>query len=116
MSERKHGGDPSVARARACGARMWVTRSADLSVRVEESNTELIPHWAVTDPDKGWQILVRIEGPGVEPEARGALDGWEATPHQRLERLLRTGLLLTDDELRLIHAPHGETSGWLKFP
>jgi hypothetical protein len=23
---------------------------------------------------------------------------------------------VTDDELRLIHAPRGETSGWLKFP
>jgi hypothetical protein len=95
--------------------------SVDLSVRVEESDTELTPHWAVTDPDKGWQILVRIEAPGVEPEARGALKGWEATSHQRLERLLRetgvpTGLLLTDSELRLIHAPGSETSGWLKFP
>jgi hypothetical protein len=93
----------------------------DLSVRVEESNTDLTPHWAVTNPDKGCQILVRIEGPGVDPEARGALEGWEATPHQQLERLLRetgvpTGLLLTDGELRLIHAPRGETSGWLKFP
>jgi hypothetical protein len=27
-----------------------------------------------------------------------------------------TGLLVTDRELRLIHAPRGETSGWLKFP
>jgi hypothetical protein len=73
------------------------------------------------DPDKGWQILVRIEEPGVEPERRGALQGWEATPHQQLERLLRetgvpTGLLLTDGELRVIQAPRGETSGWLKFP
>ena len=94
---------------------------ADLSVRVEESNTDLTPHWAVADPDKGWQILVRIEGHGVDPEQRGALEGWEATPHQQLERLLRetgvsTGLLLTDGELRFIHAPRGETSGWLKFP
>jgi hypothetical protein len=103
------------------GAPGGPTLPAELFVRVEESNTELMPHWAVTDPDKGWQILVRIEGPGVKPEARGALDGWEATPHQRLERLLRetgvpTGLLLTDGELRFIQAPRGETSGWLKFP
>jgi hypothetical protein len=47
--------------------------------------------------------------------------GWEATPHQRLERLckdrqVRTGFLVTDGELRLIHAPRGETSGWLRFP
>src|ERR1019366_1275402 len=91
------------------------------SVRVEESSTELTPHWAVTDPDKGWQILVRIEGPGVEPDSRKALEGWEATPHQQMERLLRetgvpTGLLLTDGELRFIQAARGETSGWLKFP
>jgi hypothetical protein len=95
--------------------------SADLSVRVEESNTELTPHWAVTDPDKGWQLLLRMESPGVEPDTRGALEGWEATPHQQMERLLRetgvpTGLLLTDGELRFIQAPHGETSGWLRFP
>ena len=94
---------------------------ADLSVRIEENATDLTPHWAVVDPGKGWQILVRIEGSGVDPEQRGALEGWEATPHQQLERLLRetgvpTGLLLTDGELRLIHAPRGETSGWLKFP
>jgi hypothetical protein len=94
---------------------------ADLSVRVEESNTDLAPHWAVADPDKGWQLLVRIEDRGVDPEQRGALEGWEATPHQRLERLLReagvpAGLLLTDSELRIIHAPRGETSGWLRFP
>jgi hypothetical protein len=54
-------------------------------------------------------------------EARGALEGWEATPHQRLERLLRetgvpTGLLITDGALRFIQAPRGETSGWMSFP
>jgi hypothetical protein len=92
-----------------------------LSVRAEESDTDLVPHWAVTDAANGWQILVRIEGRGVSPEARRALTGWEATAHQQLERLLRetgvpTGILVTDDELRLIHAPRGETSGWLKFP
>jgi hypothetical protein len=89
--------------------------SADLSVPVEESDTDLTPHWAVTDPENSWQILVRIEESGVEPETRRALKGWEATPHQQLERLLRetgvpTGILLTDGELRVIYAPHGETS------
>lgn len=93
----------------------------DLSVRLPENETTLAPHWAIAAPDGGWQMLVRLEDPGVEPDKRGALEGWEATPHQRLERLLRdtgipTGLMLTDEELRLVHAPHGETSGWLAFP
>jgi len=93
----------------------------DLSVTLPEINTTLTPTWAVREPDGGWQMLVRIEAPGVEPDERRALEGWEATPHQRLERLLRetgvpTGLLITDHHLRLIHAPRGETSGWLSFP
>ena len=107
--------------AQVAGAPDGPALPADLSIRVEETATDLAPHWAVSEPDKGWQILVRLEGPGVDPDHRGALEGWEATPHQQLERLLRetgvpTGLLLTDGELRLIHAPRGETSGWLKFP
>jgi len=93
----------------------------DLSAWLPESETRLAPHWAVQSPDGGWQLLIRLEAPNVAPDARGALDGWEATPHQRLERLLReigvqTGLLLTDKELRVVHAPRGETSGWLSFP
>ncbi|WP_333673410.1 hypothetical protein, partial [Elioraea tepidiphila] len=93
----------------------------ELSVTLPEIDTTLAPTWAVREPDGGWQMLVRIEAPGVDPDARGALEGWEATPHQRLERLLRetgvpTGLLLTDHHLRLVHAPRGETSGWLAFP
>jgi hypothetical protein len=107
--------------AQVAGAPGGPTLPGHLFVRVDESDTELSPHWAVTEPEMGWQILVRMERPGVAPEKRGALEGWEATPHQQMERLLRetgvqTGLLLTDGELRLIHAPHGETSGWLKFP
>lgn len=92
-----------------------------LSAHLPESDTTLAPTWAVREPDGGWQMLVRAEAPGVDPDARGALAGWEATPHQRLERLLRetgvpAGVLLTDRHLRLIHAPRGETSGWLAVP
>ncbi|MBN9562778.1 MAG: N-6 DNA methylase [Alphaproteobacteria bacterium] len=93
----------------------------ELVVDLADTATTLAPSWAVADPDGGWQLLVRIEALGVDPDERGALAGWEATAHQRFERLLRetgvpTGLLLTDGELRLIHAPRGETSGWLAFP
>jgi hypothetical protein len=93
----------------------------ELSLRIDESDTEIAPHWAVVEPDGGWQILIRIESAGVNPDERGAIQGWEASPHQRLERLLRekevpTGLLITDEELRFIYAPRGETSGWMCFP
>jgi N-6 DNA Methylase len=92
-----------------------------LFLKVEESETEIAPDWAVAAPEGGWQILVRIEGAGVSPDERGALAGWEATPHQRFERLLREkqtaiGVLATDDDLRVVYAPRGETSGWMTFP
>jgi hypothetical protein len=95
-----------------------------LSLRLPEHDTTLSPDWAVADPSGGeqpWQLLVRLEGPGVDPDQRGALGGWEATPHQRFERLLRescvsAGLMVTDKDIRLVYAPKGETSGWLAFP
>ena len=75
--------------AQVAGAPGGPALPEDLILKVEESDTEIAPHWAVVDPDGGWQILVRIEAPGVRPDERGALAGWEATPHQRFERLLR---------------------------
>src|ERR1700733_2463603 len=107
--------------AQVAGAPGGSTLPGELSVLLPESETYLTPTWAVALPGGGWQLLVRAEAAGIAPDTRGALIGWEATPHQRLERLLRetgvpTGLLLTDHELRLVHAPRGETSGWLSFP
>jgi hypothetical protein len=96
----------------------------ELLVRLPEHDTTLAPTWAVAELGDGkqrWQLLVRVEAEGVDPDKRGALDGWEATPHQRFERLLRdtgvfAGLMVTDKALRLIYAPSGETSGHLTFP
>ena len=108
----------------------------ELLVALPEHGTTLRPTWAVAelgDGDRPWQLLVRIEVPGVDPDARNALDGWEATPHQRFERLLRdtgvfAGLLISErderkdgevryyPEFRLIYAPRGETSGHQSFP
>jgi hypothetical protein len=108
----------------------------ELLVALPEHGTTLRPTWAVSelgDGDRRWQLLVRIEAPGVDPDARNALDGWEATPHQRFERLLRdtgvfAGLLISErderkdgeiryyPEFRLIYAPRGETSGHQSFP
>ncbi|MGH8318113.1 MAG: Eco57I restriction-modification methylase domain-containing protein [Steroidobacteraceae bacterium] len=97
---------------------------AELLVSLPEHETVLQPTWAVAelgDIGQRWQLLVRIESAGVDPDARGSADGWEATPHQRFERLLRdtgvhAGVLITNRLLRLIHAPRGETSGYLTFP
>jgi hypothetical protein len=110
--------------------------SNDLYVKLPEHDTTLSPTWAVRElgaADQRWQLLIRVEPPGIDPDARGAADGWEATPHQRFERLLRetgvfAGLLVSEKkqtqdgegryspELRLIYAPRGETSGHLTFP
>jgi hypothetical protein len=107
-----------------------------LFVALPEHRTALVPTWAVAELGEGeqrWQLLVRVETSGIDPDARGVLDGWEATPHQRFERLLRdtgvfAGLLITEreeridediiyhPELRLVYAPRGETSGYLTFP
>ncbi len=106
---------------RVAGAPRGPPVPEDLVRVLPEHDTVLEPHWAVAGIDGGWQLLVRVEAPGIGPDARGALGGWEATPHQRFERLLREteipiGVLFTDNELRLVYAPRGETSGWLPFP
>jgi len=46
--------------------------------------------------------------------------GWHASPHARLERLLRethtpAGLLVSPEAIRLLYAPRGESSGHLTF-
>jgi hypothetical protein len=108
-------------KARVAGAPGGPPLPENLCKVLPEYDTVLEPHWAVAGVDSGWQLLVRVEAPGVKPDARGALAGWEATPHQRFERLLREtqvpiGVMITDNELRLVHAPSRETSGWIAFP
>ncbi len=48
-------------------------------------------------------------------------NGWDATPQQRFERLLKEtehpiGLLFNGSQLRLVHAPRGESSGHITLP
>jgi len=72
-----------------------------------------------------WQLLVRVCEPGEDFDlvTRGrsrANGGLEASPHGRMERLLRhtgvaAGLLFNGTALRLVSAPRGESSGWLDF-
>lgn len=95
-----------------------------LLVSLPEHGTTLAPTWAVAELGQNghrWQLLIRVEAAGIEPDGRAQLDGWEASPHQRFERLLKdtgvfAGLLVTDRQLRLVYAPRGETSGYLSFP
>jgi hypothetical protein len=94
----------------------------ELRISLRDHDTLLEPTMAVKAPGgDGWQLLVRVEPEDIELDRRGALSGWEATPHQRFERLLResgvgAGILIGDRELRLITAPKGETSGWITWP
>lgn len=95
-----------------------------LTIRLPDLDATLEPTWAVkarVGSYDGYQLLVRLEAAGVEPDTRRALTGWEATPQERLERLLRetgvyAGLLITDKEIRLVYAPPGESSGHQAFP
>lgn len=70
----------------------------------------------------GFQGLVRIvDGDDIDGPLRDAPDGWHASLHARLERLLREtglelGLLLTPKRLRLLYVPRGETPAHADFP
>ena len=100
---------------------------------LRDGETLLAPSWAVQAAGGGvHQLLVRIEAPDLVLDRRGTLDGWEATAHQRFERLLRetgitAGVLIGAGEtgrgddpiepvLRLLVAPRGEMAGWLSWP
>ena len=95
-----------------------------LEIALPELQVVLSPTWAVpdeNDTDAAWTMLVRVEDRGADldkPPDDGA--GWNATRHARFERLLREtgvpiGLLCTDERIRLIHAPRGESSGYVTF-
>lgn len=95
-----------------------------LATKVDEHDITLSPEWAVRDLGQSdpaaFQILVKLHT-GLEADKRGVLDGWQASPHQQFERLLRDtrvaiGVLVDRAHLRLVYAPPGETSGWLSFP
>ena len=95
-----------------------------LEIALPELQVVLSPTWAVpdeNDTDAAWTMLVRVEDRGADldkpPDDSG---GWNATRHARFERLLRetrvpVGLLCTDERIRLIHAPKGESSGYVTF-
>jgi hypothetical protein len=98
----------------------------ELEVPLPDYGETLRPDFAVRElePKEGaspWQLLVSVVPPGEDLDrivrAGGQL---EASAHGRMERLLRqagvpAGLLFNGRALRLLSAPHGESSGWLDF-
>jgi hypothetical protein len=101
-----------------------------VAVTLDDYDEVLRPDWVVPEPSQGdgplkAQLLVQELPAGTPFDAlpKGA-DGrrsWEATPQQRLERLLKEsehpiGLLWNGVALRLVYAPRGESSGHLTFP
>lgn len=99
---------------------------AELELSLPDYGERLAADVAVRDPSPaegapGWQLLVRVLAPDQELDraevGSGTLD---ATPHGRMERLLRytetpAGLITNGRVLRLLSAPRGESSGWLDF-
>ena len=98
----------------------------ELELALPEYGETLRPDFAVRerDPVEGasrWQLLVQVVSPETNLDRttfkRGGL---EASPHGRLERLLRetrvpAGLLFNGRVIRLLSAPRGESSGWMDF-
>jgi hypothetical protein len=96
-----------------------------LFAALPEHEDHLRPTYAVRDPERsdGWLLLVQaVDGDDFDkaPAPDGHRGGWRASPHARLERLLREtgipiGLLINRASLRLVYAPKGESSGYLTF-
>ena len=95
-----------------------------LEIALPELQVVLSPTWAVP-ADEGaeteWTMLLSAEESGADLDRPpDDSSGWNATRHARFERLLREtgisiGLFCTDERIRLIHAPKGESSGCVTF-
>ena len=96
-----------------------------IAVRLDDYNETLSPTWVVNAPDGAPQLLVQELPAGTSfdaiPKGGDGRRQWEASPQQRLERLLKEseqpiGVLWNGVALRLVYAPRGESSGHLSFP
>jgi hypothetical protein len=97
----------------------------ELEVALPDYGETLRPDFAVRElePESGrspWQLLVRFLDSGADFDRMPHGAGFDVSAHGRMERLLRqtqtpAGLLFNGRTLRLISAPHAESSGWLDF-
>ena len=96
----------------------------ELEISLPELQVVLSATWAVPTADESdtkWMMLIRVEQSGADLDKPP--DGevtWSASRHARFERLLREtgitiGLLCSDEHVRLIYAPKGESSGHITF-
>ncbi|MFN4866426.1 MAG: Eco57I restriction-modification methylase domain-containing protein [Cyanobium sp.] len=104
--------------------------AAPVAVHLDDYDELLCPDWIIPEPSQGdgplkAQLLVQELPLGTLfdalPKGTDGRRRWEATPQQRLERLLKEsehpiGLLWNGVALRLVYAPRGESSGHLTFP
>lgn len=99
---------------------------SELKLPLPDYGETLQPDFSVRElnPKEGavpWQLLVSALLPGTDIDKISAAKGkLEASPHSRMERLLRqtgvpAGILFNGRVLRLISAPRGESSGWIDF-
>lgn len=97
-----------------------------LAVALPEYGETLRPTYAAVDGMAGGKVLLLVQVSDThanldKPPSEDSRTGWPASPQARFERLLRdtgvaAGLLLNGDELRLVYAPRGESSGHIGFP
>ena len=93
----------------------------ELEIALPELDAVLSPTWAVPGEDSKWMMLIQEEKEGVDLDKPPAdPTAWNATLHTRFERLLRetgipVGLLCTNERIRLVYAPKGESSGYATF-
>lgn len=88
--------------------------AANLNVSLPEHGVTLAPDLAVIDEQRGDKplLLIHTYGQGVDPDATLKLDGWVATPADRMVQLCRAtgcrlGLVTNGERWMLVDAPVG---------
>lgn len=101
---------------------------ADLTIALPELGQSLSATYAFKNPraaddESPWLILIKETEAGTDLDKRTSEDSrsWNASEHQKLERLMREtqvsiGLLTNREQVRLIYAPRGESTGHITFP
>lgn len=87
-----------------------------------DGGDHLAAHFALRSADEpnSYAIVVGVVAWRADLDAANDDKRWSATPHQKFERLLRetgvhVGLLTNGKDFRLVHAPKGESAGWITF-